>query len=68
MNILWTDPAEVDLDSIVDHTLEDDPHAALSVFERIREQVGRATTCSGFLLDVQSRSSHSRPNEKAGRH
>jgi toxin ParE1/3/4 len=41
MNILWTDPAEADLDSIVEYILADNPQAALSMYERIRERVGR---------------------------
>ncbi len=41
MNILWTDPAEADLDGILDHILAENPQAALSVYERIHERVGR---------------------------
>jgi toxin ParE1/3/4 len=41
MNIVWTGPAEADLDDIVDRILTDNPHAALSIYERIRERVSR---------------------------
>jgi plasmid stabilization system protein ParE len=44
MNILWTAPAEADLDGIFDHILANNPQAALSVYERIRERVGRLTS------------------------
>jgi toxin ParE1/3/4 len=44
MNILWTAPAEADLDGIFDHILANNPQAALSVYERLRERVGRLTS------------------------
>ena len=41
MNIVWTAPAEADLDGIVDHILAANPQAAWAMYERIRDRVER---------------------------
>lgn len=43
MTVVWTKRAERDVSEIIDYVLAENPHAALSLRDRIYEAVGRLT-------------------------
>src|SRR5262245_4283613 len=44
MQVLWLDRAETDLEELLDYLIPRDYHAALRVYEAIRDQVARLAT------------------------